>query len=84
MEIGRVYDVREVARAVAEPGRLTTWPGLSELAWEVAGVVVELPRGVQVGDWSGAVLTEEQIEYACLDAYASSRVGFVLYFNLPW
>ncbi|KAK1316863.1 hypothetical protein QJS10_CPA05g00161 [Acorus calamus] len=52
--------------------------GLADLASMIAGVRVEKPQHVRVGDWSVGLLDEEQIEYATVDAYASFAVGKVL------
>ncbi|KAF9594346.1 hypothetical protein IFM89_030475 [Coptis chinensis] len=50
-------------------------PGLKDLALLVAGLDMEKPRYVVKSDWQAAVLDHEQIRYACIDAYASHRIG---------
>ncbi|GAB2298317.1 hypothetical protein Dimus_032385 [Dionaea muscipula] len=50
-------------------------PGLKDLAWEVAGLRMEKPKTVSMSNWENRVLTEKQIEYACIDAYASYKIG---------
>ncbi|KAK1292069.1 hypothetical protein QJS10_CPB17g00969 [Acorus calamus] len=52
--------------------------GLVDLASMIAGIRVEKPQHVRVGDWSVGMLDEEQIRYATVDAYASFAVGKVL------
>ncbi|CAI9774269.1 unnamed protein product [Fraxinus pennsylvanica] len=60
------------------PVRFYKKPGLKKLA----DVVVELPMAKPIhvcrSDWEARVLSIQQIEYACIDAYASYRIGHKL------
>ncbi|KAL2941677.1 Werner Syndrome-like exonuclease [Bienertia sinuspersici] len=49
--------------------------GLKNLAWEVVGLVISKPKHVTMSNWEARVLSEEQIEYACIDAYASYKIA---------
>ncbi|XAR61437.1 DNA helicase [Bertholletia excelsa] len=50
-------------------------PGLKTLADEVLGLYMEKPMDVCRSNWEARVFDERQIEYACIDAYASCRIG---------
>ncbi|XP_059458907.1 3'-5' exonuclease-like [Corylus avellana] len=73
-------DIRELAKA-QWPGRFRR-PGLKDLALEVSGLAMKKPKHVCMSNWEARVLNENQVEYACLDAYASYRVGHKLLFEL--
>lgn len=66
-------DIREKAK-IRWPGRFRR-PGLKDLALEVVGLNMRKPRHVTMSNWEARVLNENQIEYACIDAYASYRIG---------
>ncbi|KAE8077741.1 hypothetical protein FH972_016272 [Carpinus fangiana] len=53
-------------------------PGLERLALEVLGVSMKKPQEVRRSNWDKRVLDENQVEYACIDAYVSYRVGHKL------
>ena len=57
------------------PIRFYRKPGLKELAQVVAGVTMAKPIHVCRSNWEARALSLEQIEYACIDAYASSKIG---------
>lgn len=69
-------DIGEVAK-MKWPGRYTR-PGLKDLAWDILGLRVEKPEHIVLSNWEGRVLGSAQIEYACIDAYASYRIGYKL------
>lgn len=50
-------------------------PGLKQLAETVVGLYMQKPLHVCRSNWEARSLTMEQIEYACIDAYASFRIG---------
>ncbi|XP_021835358.2 3'-5' exonuclease-like [Spinacia oleracea] len=52
--------------------------GLKNLAWEVLGLVMWKPKYVTLSNWEARVLSNEQVEYACIDAYASYKIGHKL------
>ncbi|KAH7528339.1 3'-5' exonuclease [Ziziphus jujuba] len=66
-------DIREMAKT-RWPGRFRR-PGLKDLALEIVGLSMKKPRHVTMSNWEARVLNEGQIEYACIDAYASYRIG---------
>ncbi|GAB2227900.1 hypothetical protein Droror1_Dr00009728 [Drosera rotundifolia] len=49
--------------------------GLREMAMEVLGVDVVKPRWITMSRWDNEVLSDEQIGYAAVDAYASFEIG---------
>ncbi|KAJ7945797.1 Werner Syndrome-like exonuclease [Quillaja saponaria] len=70
-------DIRELAMK-KWPGRFGNNPGLKGLALEIAGVHIEKPKDVSRSNWQARVLEMYQIEYGCIDAYASYLVGHKL------
>ncbi|KAJ8748667.1 hypothetical protein K2173_008112 [Erythroxylum novogranatense] len=70
-----IVDVREMSLQ-RWPGFFTSrQPGLKEIASQVLGLYMEKPRHITRSNWQVRVLSDEQIEYACIDAYASYRIG---------
>ncbi|CAO2184824.1 unnamed protein product [Urochloa humidicola] len=49
--------------------------GLKGFAREVLGLVMEKPLNVTRSNWEKYVLDEAQIQYACIDAYVSCKLG---------
>ncbi|KAK3023321.1 hypothetical protein RJ639_043508 [Escallonia herrerae] len=76
LECARSADIREEAK------RQSPWkfsrPGLKDLAREVAGLYMKKPKHVCMSNWEARVLNEDQVEYACIDAYASYKIGHKL------
>ncbi|CAL1354366.1 unnamed protein product [Linum trigynum] len=72
-----VVDVREVTLA-KWPNMFWRKPGLKDIAKEVAGISMPKPMSVCRSDWQQRILEEKQIECACIDAFASCRIGHVL------
>ncbi|CAI0380091.1 unnamed protein product [Linum tenue] len=72
-----VVDVREVTLA-KWPNIFWRKPGLKDIAKKVAGISMPKPMNVCRSDWQQRILEEKQIEYACIDAFASCRTGHVL------
>ncbi|OVA11290.1 3'-5' exonuclease domain [Macleaya cordata] len=52
--------------------------GLKTLAEMVLGEEIEKPRRITTSNWSVDYLNDDQILYACLDAYVSFKIGRVL------
>ncbi|KAI3838306.1 hypothetical protein MKX03_015941 [Papaver bracteatum] len=52
--------------------------GLKSLMWKVLGEDLPKRRWITLSRWDNEILSGEQIEYACLDAYASFRLGIEL------
>ncbi|XP_059652276.1 3'-5' exonuclease-like [Cornus florida] len=76
LECSKSEDIR-VAAMRRWPGRFRR-PGLKDLALEVVGLNMRKPRHVTMSNWEARVLNENQVEYACIDAYASYRIGYKL------
>ncbi|XP_074318819.1 3'-5' exonuclease-like [Silene latifolia] len=61
------------------------WPdrfhysGLKDLAFDLLGFRMDKSRRVTLSDWQAEVLSMDQIQYACIDAYASFRLGELLF-----
>uniref|UniRef100_A0A453F600 3'-5' exonuclease domain-containing protein n=2 Tax=Aegilops tauschii subsp. strangulata TaxID=200361 RepID=A0A453F600_AEGTS len=53
--------------------------GLKDLAPQVLGVTMQKPRRITMGPWDACCLSDEQIHYACTDAYVSSQIGLELF-----
>ncbi|KAK7281970.1 hypothetical protein RIF29_10394 [Crotalaria pallida] len=66
-------DIRELAKR-KWPGRFSR-PGLKDLALEVVGLYMRKPMHVCKSNWQARVLSNEQVEYGCIDAYASYKIG---------
>ncbi|KAH7528337.1 hypothetical protein FEM48_Zijuj05G0062000 [Ziziphus jujuba var. spinosa] len=66
-------DIREAAK-VHFPGNFSM-PGLKDLARDVVGLDMKKPLHVTRSDWEARLLNVDQIEYACIDAFASYMVG---------
>lgn len=63
-----VKDLREAAGVLLRPGPR---PGLKGLAREIVGLEIEKPKSVTLSNWEVRVLSDMQVKYACVDAYAS-------------
>ncbi|XP_061361258.1 3'-5' exonuclease-like [Gastrolobium bilobum] len=55
--------------------------GLKTLALRVLEKEVEKPKRISRSKWDKLFLTEEQVEYACIDAFVSFEIGRVLSTN---
>ncbi|XP_049403498.1 uncharacterized protein LOC125867113 [Solanum stenotomum] len=69
-------DIRDVAKN-KWPGRFSR-PGLKDLANEICGLYMPKPKHICQSNWEASVLSEAQVEYACIDAYASYKIGHKL------
>ncbi|XAR52709.1 DNA helicase [Bertholletia excelsa] len=76
LDVGKSADLRELAKA-RWPGRFRR-PGLKDLAADVASLNMAKPKHVSMSNWEARVLNEGQVEYACIDAYASYKIGHKL------
>ncbi|KAL8142727.1 hypothetical protein V2J09_015759 [Rumex salicifolius] len=70
-------DVRRVALDTWQDGILSRCPGLKELADVVAGISVDKPKRVTMSNWEKWILADDQIRYACIDAYASFCIAIL-------
>lgn len=57
------------------PNRFNSSPGLKKLAKELTSLYMKKSKKVQMSKWELKELTRDQIEYACIDAYASYKIG---------
>ncbi|KAH0766759.1 Werner Syndrome-like exonuclease [Solanum tuberosum] len=69
-------DIRDVAKN-KWPGRFSR-PGLKDLANEICGLYMPKPKHVSMSNWEARELSVSQVEYACIDAYASYKIGHKL------
>ncbi|PHT98720.1 hypothetical protein BC332_32379 [Capsicum chinense] len=69
-------DIRDVAKN-KWPGRFSR-PGLKELASDICGLYMPKPKHVCQSNWEARFLCEAQVEYGCIDAYASYKIGHKL------
>ncbi|KAL3538290.1 hypothetical protein ACH5RR_001656 [Cinchona calisaya] len=76
LECSRSEDIKALAMR-RWPGRFRR-PGLKDLAWEVVGLYMKKPKHVCMSNWEARVLNDNQVEYACIDAYASYKIGHKL------
>ncbi|KAJ9563584.1 hypothetical protein OSB04_008744 [Centaurea solstitialis] len=76
LDCSKSSDIREVAKT-KWPGRFRR-PGLKDLAMELVGLNMKKPKHVCMSNWEARVLSENQVEYACIDAYASYKIGHKL------
>ncbi|PNX99525.1 werner syndrome-like exonuclease-like protein [Trifolium pratense] len=53
--------------------------GLKTLAAHVLGKDIEKPRRITMSRWDNFKLTPQQVQYACIDAFASFEIGRILY-----
>ncbi|KAM0841811.1 hypothetical protein ACQ4PT_058773 [Festuca glaucescens] len=49
--------------------------GLQALVRAVMGAELEKPKNVRMGPWDACDLSDEQIRYACIDAFVSFKIG---------
>lgn len=57
------------------PNRWYRRPGLKDLAFQIVGLLMQKPIHVCSSNWEARILSNEQVEYASIDAYASYRIG---------
>lgn len=74
----RIGDVRDAAMN-RWPERYVRLPGLKDLAWQICGLLMRKPIHVCRSNWDARVLNEAQVEYACIDAFASYKIGHKLF-----
>ncbi|KAK7350664.1 hypothetical protein VNO77_09522 [Canavalia gladiata] len=73
LECNNGTDVATVARTQC-PGRFSSL-GLKYLAKELADLDMKKSKEICTSKWESKELTQDQIEYACIDAYASYKIG---------
>lgn len=80
LDCSRSRDIRAEAKA-RWPYRFRR-PGLKDLARELCGLNMLKPKHVCMSNWEARVLSEAQVEYGCIDAFASYKIGHKLLFEL--
>jgi ribonuclease D len=74
LEVANTVDLRGLAADGIGMPRLRQ-AGLKAVAAAVMGAQVQKPKNVTMGRWDAADLSDEQIKYACIDAFVSFEVG---------
>ncbi|KAH6826453.1 hypothetical protein C2S53_014307 [Perilla frutescens var. hirtella] len=80
LDCSRCMDVRAEANA-RWPGMFSRRPGLKDLARELCGLYMKKPLHVCRSNWEARQLSEAQVEYGCVDAFASYKIGHKLLFH---
>ena len=78
LEVGCAEDLRGLAADTLGNPTLRS-AGLRALVWEVMGGGMQKPHHVRVSAWDAPALSDDQLKYACADAFASYEVGRRLY-----
>lgn len=65
----------DVSRVAAEEGKTRVNAGLKEVAKAVLGWEVEKPKEVTLSRWDKEVLDDNQVQYACVDAFLSYMIA---------
>lgn len=73
-------DLSELAEKVSERRELRN-AGLKRLAQEIMGWEMEKPRSVAKSRWDDDELSDDQVHYACVDAFVSFMIGWTLRAN---
>ncbi|XP_055819456.1 uncharacterized protein LOC129888519 [Solanum dulcamara] len=79
--VANPVDLNKLAMVVHEIeayGRI----GLKRMAYEVLGKVMKKPFNVTMSEWDAEELVYEQVEYACIDAFVSFKLGMNLFSEL--
>ncbi|GAA0153591.1 hypothetical protein LIER_11792 [Lithospermum erythrorhizon] len=70
----KTADIQAMAMA-RWPVTFNRKPGLKKLASDIVGLHMAKPLHVCRSNWEARVLSAQQIEYACIDAFASYKIG---------
>ncbi|KAL8227441.1 hypothetical protein R6Q59_000073 [Mikania micrantha] len=73
----RTADLRTLA-ADAFGVRELNNAGIKELTSRVLGVEMNKPMSITMSRWDDQLLTQAQVQYACIDAFLSSEIGKIL------
>lgn len=73
----RILDLRKLVAETYDDNNCYN-VGLTDLAMKVLGKSAERPVQVSMSRWDDTWLTNDQIMYACLDAYISFQIGRLL------
>ncbi|CAN0891046.1 3'-5' exonuclease [Linum grandiflorum] len=75
--VGNSLDLRGLAAEKLGDKALKN-SGLKQLAREVLGKEIEKPKRVSMSRWDNIWLTPLQVQYACIDAFLSYKIGDTL------
>lgn len=78
LRVASTADIQALAMA-RWPLRFVRKPGLKGLARGVAELYMAKPKHVSMSNWEAVNLNVQQIEYACIDAFASYKIGHKLF-----
>ncbi|CAL4974925.1 unnamed protein product [Urochloa decumbens] len=73
LEVENTVDLGELVADNIDPDLRKA--GLKAIASAVMGATVDKPQRVRTGCWDAYELSDEQIKYACIDAFVSFEVG---------
>ncbi|CAL4962248.1 unnamed protein product [Urochloa decumbens] len=73
LEVENTVDLGELVADNIDPDLRKA--GLKAIASAVMGATVDKPQRVRTGRWDAYELSDEQIKYACIDAFVSFEVG---------
>ncbi|KAK3164981.1 hypothetical protein QOZ80_1AG0027370 [Eleusine coracana subsp. coracana] len=76
-EVTNTVELKSVAAEVLCRPELKQ-AGLKTLTREVMGVLIDKPKRVTMSRWDAYRLSQEQVDYACIDAFTSYEVGRLL------
>ncbi|KAF0919581.1 hypothetical protein E2562_029804 [Oryza meyeriana var. granulata] len=74
LKVASTVDLGGAAAATLGRPELKT-AGLKSLALTVMGARMEKPKRITISNWAAETLTKQQVNYACIDAYASYEIG---------
>ncbi|XP_071713527.1 3'-5' exonuclease-like [Rutidosis leptorrhynchoides] len=77
IEVARIVDLRRLGAEELGMRGLNN-AGMKELARRFLGAEIEKPRRITMSDWDQPWLTDDQVSYACVDAFVSFEIGRVL------
>ncbi|CAM0911252.1 unnamed protein product [Alopecurus aequalis] len=78
LQVANTVDLRGLAANGMHRAELRH-AGLKAVARAVMGADLQKPKRVTMGPWDAQSLSDEQIEYACIDAFVSFEVGRKLF-----
>nr|GMD90613.1 Werner Syndrome-like exonuclease [Ipomoea batatas]GME19704.1 Werner Syndrome-like exonuclease [Ipomoea batatas] len=77
LSVRKAVDLRALAVRHSNDSSLKN-VGLKDLVRIYLGAEMEKPKRVTMGKWDKEVLTTEQIQYACIDAFVCFEIGRIL------
>uniref|UniRef100_A0A0D9V3R7 3'-5' exonuclease domain-containing protein n=1 Tax=Leersia perrieri TaxID=77586 RepID=A0A0D9V3R7_9ORYZ len=74
LQVANAVDLGKAAATVLDQPELRR-AGLKSLALTVMGAQMEKSKKITMSNWHAQMLTRQQINYACIDAYVSFEIG---------